>query len=139
MTKTIKRSLAILGFAAVWALPLARAGVVFTLRDSNSSAQVRAATACASAQALNFSFFQYSNVLQDNSATTPDDTPGFGNSTGGGNVRWAFQWDFTLQPGGAFLFSKDKGISPVPEPGALLLLGTGLLLVARKIKNDKKI
>lgn len=38
-------------------------------------------------------------------------------------------WEFELDPGEAFLLSKDKRID-VPEPGTLLLLGAGLLGLA---------
>jgi hypothetical protein len=42
-----------------------------------------------------------------------------------GDVAWAFQWDTTLEPGGSFLISKDKGVYPGPEPATLALLGLG--------------
>lgn len=46
---------------------------------------------------------------------------------GPADVAWAYQWDDTLAPGGSLLISKDKEIGPVPEPGTLFLLGSGLI------------
>jgi len=43
-----------------------------------------------------------------------------------GDVEWAYQWDFSLAPGEAFLLSKDKMITP--EPATLALLGSGAAL-----------
>jgi hypothetical protein len=40
-----------------------------------------------------------------------------------GNVEWAGQWDVVLEPGEAFMLSKDKMITP--EPATLALLGGG--------------
>ncbi|MCK4624105.1 MAG: PEP-CTERM sorting domain-containing protein [Phycisphaerae bacterium] len=48
------------------------------------------------------------------------------------DLTWAFQWDFTLAPGGTFIISKDKLI--VPEPATLCLLGSGLLVLLRRRK-----
>ena len=61
------------------------------------------------------------NKLNDGAATTLSDTP-IGTVIGPGNVTWAYQWDFLLQPGGTFQISKDKQITPVPEPAAISLL-----------------
>ncbi|MBI5137399.1 MAG: PEP-CTERM sorting domain-containing protein [Nitrospirae bacterium] len=47
-----------------------------------------------------------------------------------GDVTWAFQWDFLLNPGQTFLISKDKNIGAVPEPSTVLLMGTGLIALA---------
>lgn len=48
-------------------------------------------------------------------------------SAGPGDVGFAFEWDSTLAPGGTLLISKNKYISPVPEPGAIALLGLGFV------------
>jgi hypothetical protein len=36
-----------------------------------------------------------------------------------GDAAWAFQWDFTLAPGDSYLISKDKNLSPIPEPATV--------------------
>lgn len=69
------------------------------------------------------------NLLQDASVSNLSNAAG---PVGPGDVAWAFQWDFTLQPGQSFLISKDKQISLVPAPGAMALAGLGLLLSARR-------
>jgi hypothetical protein len=57
---------------------------------------------------------------------------------GSGDVTWALQWTTTLNPGGKFEISKDKGlaIQIVPEPGttALAMLG-GLCLMGWTIRR----
>lgn len=52
-------------------------------------------------------------------------------AAGPGDVTWAFQWIFTIDPGKSVLISKDK-IVLIPEPpawalGALALLGFGVV------------
>ncbi len=75
------------------------------------------------------------NKLNDGLPTTLSDTP-LGTVVGPGDVTWAYQWDFQLQPGGTFQISKDKnlhaGLVPEPSAGALLILGTGALLAQRR-------
>lgn len=44
-----------------------------------------------------------------------------------GDATWAYQWDIVIPADGTFLISKDKRISPAPEPSMLLLLGAGLV------------
>jgi len=46
-----------------------------------------------------------------------------------GDATWSFEWDFVLAPGASFLISKDKDMSPVPAPAAVILGGLGLSLV----------
>jgi len=49
---------------------------------------------------------------------------------GPGDLSWALQWDFTLDPGQAYLISKDKQI--VPAPGVLGLLGAAGIVAGRR-------
>lgn len=69
------------------------------------------------------------NELNDGAPTTLSDITG---PIGPGNVTWANQWDFLLQPSATFVISKDKRLSspPVPEPAvsSLLCVAAGLLL-----------
>lgn len=52
-------------------------------------------------------------------------------AVGPGDVTWAFQWNFTLQPGQSFLISKDKHLT-IPEPASLGLLALGGLALLRR-------
>jgi hypothetical protein len=74
--------------------------------------------------------------LNDASSTTLSGASG---PLGPGNVTWANQWDFLLQPNTTFQISKDKRLSgaPVPEPAtcSLLSLAAGLLLTGRRIRR----
>jgi len=76
------------------------------------------------------------NKLNDGLPTTLSDTA-LGTVVGQGDMTWAYQWDFLLQPGDTFQISKDKRIevSPVPEPGVCSLLGLGGLLLASRRKS----
>jgi hypothetical protein len=54
-----------------------------------------------------------------------------------GDAAWAFQWDFTLAPGDSYLISKDKNLSPIPEPATawIAIASTAaLLFAARKLR-----
>ncbi len=50
----------------------------------------------------------------------------------GCDVAWAYQWDFVLEPGEAFMLSKDKMITPEPATLALLGGGAALALLLRR-------
>jgi hypothetical protein len=67
--------------------------------------------------------------LTDAAPTTLSDTPPIGTVAGPGDLTWAFQWDFLLQPGRTYQISKDKHLSGVPEPTAAVVLGIGLGLL----------
>ena len=51
---------------------------------------------------------------------------------GPGDVAWAYQWDFVLEPGEAFMLSKDKMITPEPATLALLGGGAAMALLLRR-------
>ena len=66
-------------------------------------------------------------LLEDGSATTLNDATG----PISGDVTWAFQWDFLIEPGGTAQISKIK--SMIPEPATLVLLGAaGLPALMRR-------
>ncbi len=77
------------------------------------------------------------NKLTDNLPTTLSDTPAFDVPVGPGDVTWAFQWDFIVEPNGSFLIHKEKNLKAgptIPEPTAIALLGiaAGLFVIQRK-------
>lgn len=67
------------------------------------------------------------NKLNDGTTTTLSNTAP---AVGPTNVAFAFQWDEIILPGSTFVVSKEKliegSLPAVPEPGSLLLLGSGL-------------
>lgn len=60
--------------------------------------------------------------LNDTLATTLNGIPG----PVTGDATFAWQWDDIIGPSGSFLISKNKSVTPVPEPATLLLLGSGV-------------
>jgi len=69
--------------------------------------------------------------LDDGGPTTLNDVT----AAGPGDVTWAFEWDRSIAAGDSLIISKDKNISPVPEPATILGLGTLLLFVGRKLSK----
>ena len=75
--------------------------------------------------------------LNDGVATTLSDTP-LNTVVGPGDVTWAFQWDFTIQPNTTVQISKDKNLQAVPEPSSWLLLAIGsALLLAFRVREQR--
>lgn len=76
----------------------------------------------------------YANTLNEfaaNSGLTLNDVL----VAGPGDVTWAFEWDRTLDPGASFLISKDKQLTPTPEPGTLGVVGGILAILAWKKRS----
>jgi hypothetical protein len=74
--------------------------------------------------------------LEDGVASVLSDLPPEDVVIGPGDVTWAYQWDVVIPVGRSFIISKDKRLSFVPEPGpfALLSIGVGLLILARRVR-----
>ncbi len=70
-------------------------------------------------------------ALNDGSPTTLGDIDG---PLGPGNLTFAFQWDFTIDPNGSALISKTKLIT-VPEPTAAALVSLGLVALALRRRS----
>jgi len=66
--------------------------------------------------------------LSDGNPDTLNDNAG---PVGPGNVTWALEWDFTINPGSSVGITKDKYLQ-VPEPSVLGLLSVGLLALGLK-------
>lgn len=87
-----------------------------------------------SADEFELDFFATTLIkLTDGAATTLGNAFGAG-PVGPGDVTWAFQWDRTISPGGAFQISKDKNM--IPEPATLLVLALGLIPVLLKRRKS---
>ncbi|PYJ05099.1 MAG: hypothetical protein DME25_09020 [Verrucomicrobia bacterium] len=72
-------------------------------------------------------------ALNDGAVTTLNDN---GGPVGPGDVTWAFEWDFTLDPGSSFGISKLKDIQ-IPEPSALALISLGLGALALRRRGQR--
>lgn len=53
----------------------------------------------------------------------------------GEDISFAFQWTFTLAPGGSFTVTENRDI--IPEPTSLALLGVGAVLIARRHRRAR--
>lgn len=77
------------------------------------------------------------NALNDGAPTTLSDTP-LGTVIGPGNVTWAYQWDVTIANNATFQISKDKALSFVPEPSAIVMAGMGLLGLISFVRSRRR-
>lgn len=64
------------------------------------------------------------NMLNDGDA---DDLLDITSPLGPDDITFAWQWDVTIGAGDNVIISQTKTMSPVPEPGTLLLIGLGFL------------
>ena len=75
------------------------------------------------------------NSLNSGSPYTLNNTA----SAGPGDVTWAYEWDPTIGVGGSYIISKDKHLSPVPEPSTLAIAGlAGLGLALYGFRRSRK-
>jgi hypothetical protein len=95
-----------------------------TVRQSEGALSVSETVVLPSPSRREIDFYANTlNSLTDGGPTTLSDTPAIGTVFGPGDVTWAFQWDFTILPGRSVQISKDKQITGIPEPSAVVLLG----------------
>jgi hypothetical protein len=73
------------------------------------------------------------NQLNDGLPTTLNDTA----VSGVGDVTWAMQWTFNLDPGQTKLISKDLNLQ-VPEPSSLSLISLGLVALGVLKRNRRQ-
>lgn len=107
-----------------------------TIRQKNDVLTVAETVATPGPNHYSIKYFRHLlDQLSDGNPTTLSDT----NDTQVGDITWAFEWDVTIEGNGTFLISKDKRVTGVPEPGILLLLGSGLigaLAIRKKFRKD---
>jgi hypothetical protein len=60
------------------------------------------------------------------------DTVLIDNTTISGDVTWAFQWDLAMAPGASSTIALRHEISPIPEPGSVLLMILAVPLLSRR-------
>jgi hypothetical protein len=60
------------------------------------------------------------------------------NDSAFGDATWAFQWDRIISAGGTLIISKDKNITPIPEPVSMVLLGTAMLGMVQLIRRRRR-
>ena len=53
--------------------------------------------------------------------------PGPASTVSGSGSAWLLEWDVTIGAGQEFDLNKDLNVTVTPEPGAVTLLGLGLL------------
>ncbi len=78
----------------------------------------------------------YDDTLAGLNNATADDLDDTAGPLHSGNLTWAFQWDITLDEGETYIISKDKNLDAVPEPGCLVLLGMGSVVLALRLKKS---
>ncbi len=79
----------------------------------------------------------YSDIIDRLDDASPTTLTNFGGPLIG-DATWAYQWDFTLAPGGSFIISKDKHVQRIPEPSTAVMLGTGFLGLMAFMKRARR-